>query len=409
MPYPSLQTLHPQRKVALPRLSVGIPACPPLRRHASAAKRMKIHPLPLFLLVSMTRLALAAGDGEAFFESNIRPLLINHCLECHDSSKGKTKGQLDLSHAAGWQKGGESGPAIVPGNPGESILMKAVHYSEANMEMPPKGKLASTQIALLHEWIQRGAEDPRTAPQAKGEPTANPPNLTEASEFWAWKPPVKPEIVTSGHPVDFLLQNQDKPTDAEAHVVLRRLTFLLTGLPPTLEELERFSASYAANPAKSHEMMVEALLKTDAYAEEMARRWLSVARFTESSGGGRSLLYKDAWKYRDWVIEAFRSSMPMDTFLQKQIAGDLMPQPSSREEANLQQAAIGFLCMGPTNYEEQDKQQLRWDIIDEQLDTIGKAFLGQTIGCARCHDHKFDPISQNDYYALVCRSGITLC
>jgi hypothetical protein len=173
--------------------------------------------------------------------------------------------------------------------------------------------------------------------------------------------------------------------DADAGTLRRRLAFDLTGLPP------------AAAGAGGSEGSVDALLATPAYAERMASHWLDIARFAESSGGGRTLPFKDAWRYRDYVIESFQSDVPVNRFITEQIAGDLMPAPDAAARRR-QLTATSFLVLGPTNYEEQDKQMLRMDIVDEQLDTIGKSLLGQTIGCARCHDHKFDPIPITDYY-----------
>lgn len=380
----------------IPHLAKPVPCAEPVQMRTRA----------LLLLALSVSSAAAGDDGVDYFEKRIRPLLEQRCLECHSTARGKVKGGLDLDSKAGWEKGGDTGPAIIPGDAENSLLMRALHHTERDLEMPPDGKLPEPEIALLAEWIRRGAPDPRVA-GAKA--TAQGMTVEQGREFWAWKPPVKPsppEVAGAVHPVDQFVRAKAAakgltpagPADAET--LCRRLHFVLTGLPPSPEDLDAFCQDYARDAATAISRRTDRLMQSPHYAEEMGRRWLDLARFAESSGGGRTLLYKDAWRYRDWVIQALRSRMPVDRFLQEQIAGDLLPTGDAAEQ-NRRLTATGFLCFGPTNYEEQDKQQLRFDIIDEQIDTIGKVMMGQTLGCARCHDHKFDPISQRDYYALA--------
>ena len=332
----------------------------------------------------------ADGAGDAFFEKKVRPLLLEHCLECHTAGK-KTKGGLALDSRAGWQVGGDGGAAIVPGNVEESLLIKAVRYTDTNLQMPEKRKLPDAAIAVLEEWVKMGAPDPREG-QAMAKKKSG-MSLDDGRKFWSYVAPRKPavpEVKDAAWPrnsIDrFVLSKLEaaglRPSpDAAPDVLARRLSLNVTGLPPS-------------------GMSLDAMLASPQFGEHWGRHWLDVARFAESSGGGRTLLYKDAWRYRDYVIEAFNANVPFDRFLREQIAGDLL-NPANPDERRRLLTATAFLALGPTNYEEQDKQQLRFDVIDEQLDTIGKTVIGQTVGCARCHDHKFDPIPQRDYYALA--------
>ncbi len=353
--------------------------------------------LTLTWLVSTAR--TPAEDGADFFEKRVRPLLAERCFECHSPEK-KVKGGLRLDVREGWAKGGDTGPAIEPGKLDESLLITAVRYHDKDLQMPPKKKLSEAEVATLEEWVRLGAPDPRTGAGAVAKKQTG-LTIEEGRKFWAYIAPKKcepPAVKDAAWPrgdIDrFILAKLEEKGlqpvgDAAPEVLARRLCYALVGLPPTREQA-----------ACSVEQLVDELLGSPHFGEAWGRHWLDVARFAESSGGGRTLLFKDAWRYRDYVIEAFNSDRPFDQFLREQIAGDLLPAGDPGQRSR-QLTATAFLALGPTNYEEQDKQQLRFDIIDEQLDTIGKAVLGQTIGCARCHDHKFDPIPQRDYYALA--------
>ena len=368
------------------------------------------------LLSAVGARSAEAGDLE-FFEKKIRPILAERCYECHAADK-KIKAGLRLDLTAGWLQGGDSGPAVIPGNVDQSPLIKAVRYSGLDFEaMPPKSALPKEEIALLEDWVKRGAPAP-AAPAGGARVRQVGLSLDEGKKFWAFIPPAEPAIPAApagGWPrteIDRFVVAQweakglTPAPDAGRAALLRRASFDLTGLPPTPEAIEAFERD--ARP-EAFARVVDAMLASPHFGERWGRRWLDVARFAESSGGGRTLLFKDAWRYRDYVIDAINRDVPFDRFIREQLAGDLLPA-ANHEEKSRQVVATGFLSLGPTNYEEQAKDALRMDIVDEQLDTLGKAFLGMTIACARCHDHKFDPIPTQDYYALagILRSTHTL-
>lgn len=377
----------------------------------------RIPRLTCCLLLALPAGAFAAAPPAVdadFFEKRIRPLLLEHCTECHGDNK--QKGNLRLDFKGGWEAGGDSGPAITPGHLETSLLWKAVSYTDRDLKMPPKKKLSADQIADLSAWISGGAIDPREAPAGVVAHKGAAPKAD--GSFWSFQPPAvhpAPAVQNKAWPANdidrFILAKQEaaglKPAaDADAATLVRRLTFDLTGLPPTEAQLK--DASRLTSPA-GLEAFVDSLLATPAFAERWASHWLDMTRFAESSGGGRSLPFKDAWRFRDYILESLRENAPVDRMITEMLAGDLLPHKDAAERRR-QLTATGFLALGPTNYEEQDKGMLRMDIVDEQLDTIGKTFLGMTIGCARCHDHKFDPISARDYYALagILRSTRTL-
>jgi hypothetical protein len=372
--------------------------------------------VPAFASLSQAALLSATfSAGESgYFEKKVRPLLEEHCLECHSAAK-KIKGGLRLDFESGWKTGGDSGPALVPNDPDASLLIKAVRYRDPDFQMPPRKKLAPREIDILEEWVRTGAPDPRRddpASQSAVHTKSKALPLENATSHWAYRaiarhaePVVKNASWAQGAIDRFLLHAMEQAPiqpvrDADATTVCRRLHLLLTGLPPEAEAIEAFEQEYQRDRREAVSKTADSLMASPAFAEAFARRWLDLTRFAESSGGGRTLLFKDAWRYRDYVLHSIHADVPLNRFITEQIAGDLLPASTVKERAKLL-TATGFLALGPTNYEEQDKQQLRFDIIDEQLDTIGKAFLGQTIGCARCHDHKFDPIPQRDYYALA--------
>lgn len=360
----------------------------------------------IFVILIAQRSVAASSDVE-FFEKRIRPLLLEHCQECHGEEK--QKGSLRLDHQMGWQVGGDSGPALVPRKVDESLLWKAISYTDRDLKMPPKNKLSAEQVADLKQWIESGAVDPRSAPSTKGKLGSQP---KVDGRFWSFQLPVikpAPAVKMSYWPAQQIdryvlakLESQGlKPApDAEAATLARRLAFDLTGLPPS---------DASSSIKESLEKQVDHLLESPAFAERWTSHLMDMTRFAESSGGGRSLPFKDAWRFRDYLLESIRDGVPMNRMIQEMIAGDLLPYQNAAEHRR-QLTATGFLALGPTNYEEQDKGMLRMDIVDEQLDSIGKSFLGMTIGCARCHDHKFDPIPTRDYYALagILRSTKTL-
>jgi len=350
----------------------------------------------------------AAGEFD-FFEKEIRPLLYKHCYKCHSAEAEKLKGGLLLDSRQGWAIGGDSGPAIVPGDVEGSLLLRAVSYEDGDLQMPPKYKLADHERAALAAWVEAGAADPRdhqTVGKAKGI------DLAKGRKFWSFRPVVN-HAVPKMNPapgqgknlgaIDRFILSRLAKEDIEQvdlarpETLLRRLYFDLIGLPPTPEQIDGFLTDPSL---EAYARLVDRLLGSPQFGETWGRHWLDVARFAESSGGGRSLMFKDAWRFRDYVINAFNDDKPFDQFIREQIAGDLMP-PGTRKQQNERFVATGFLALGPHNYELQDKELLRMEVVDEQIETVGRAFLGMTLGCARCHDHKFDPVPTNDYYALA--------
>ena len=356
------------------------------------------------LLFVLTALASAAADsaGIEFFEKRVRPVLVERCYECHGEKK--QKGGLRLDSAATTLKGGESGPAFAPGKPEESRLIKAISWSDPDFQMPPKNKLTEAEIASLTEWVKLGAPDPRTNSPSQ----ISNLNSDGATNHWAYRPlktTALPDVKSAEWPrgdIDrFILSKLESKNilpngDAERATLLRRAYYDLVGLPPAPEQIDAFVTDTSSD---AFSRVVDRLLASPEFGERWGRHWLDVARYAESVTL-RGLVFKEAWRYRDYVIDAFNHDLPYDQFVREQIAGDLLPS-SDISEKRRRMIATTFLALGNSNLEEQDKAQLRMDIVDEQLDTIGKAFLAQTIGCARCHDHKFDPIPTRDYYAMA--------
>lgn len=373
----------------------------------------------LTALMVLGGLAVTAGEskkapsakddiaGIAFFEQRIRPVLAENCYKCHSADVKKPKGGLLLDTREGIRNGGLSGPGVVPGKPKESWILKAIRH-EGDVRMPPDSKLPANVIGNIEKWIAMGAPDPRDGKSAAAKGYMD---LEEGRKFWCFQPPraqALPEVKDKDWPLNlidrFILHSLEKQElgvfpQADRRTLIRRATFALIGLPPTPQEIDAFLAD-GADDLDAFAKVVDRLLASPHFGERWGRHWLDVARYAESSGGGRSLLFKEAWRYRDYVIRAFNEDKPFNQFLIEQIAGDLL-EAKTPEERRWLLIATAFLLLGPHNYERQDKPILEMDIIDEQLDTLGKAFLGQTIGCARCHDHKFDPIPTKDYYALA--------
>lgn len=351
------------------------------------------------------------GNAEqiAFFEKKIRPVLAEKCYKCHAENSEKIKGGLVVDTREGIRRGGDSGPAIVPGDLAKSLLIESLRYINKDLQMPPEksgGRLPDSVIADFEKWVRMGAPDPR---EGKTAAVKSEWDTEKARSHWAFQPvkqPAVPSVKDTAWPktdVDrFILAGLEarglKPVgDAAPEVLLRRVCFDLTGLPPTPEQVDFF----VANPdAKSFERIVDALLKSPRFGERWGRHWLDVARYAESSGKDVNCLYPHAWRYRDYVIEAFNQDKPFDVFVREQIAGDLLNAKDSHDRA-LKQIATGFLAIGTRSLNERSPKQLALDTADEQIDTVSQAVLGLTVACARCHDHKFDPIPQRDYYALA--------
>ncbi len=381
---------------------------------------MSFHPamnlpmLRLFHLASFGFLVLgpvsarAVDPDEQFFESRVRPLLAKRCYGCH-SKEEKIKGELLLDSRNGWQVGGTLGPAIVPGNPDESLVVEAVRYETADLEMPPKGKLPDHEIAILEEWVRRGAFDPRVDESVKPKDGID---LEAGRQFWSFRPvetTEPPSVADSDWPRSdsdrFVLAQLEEnglapAADADPATLLRRLSYDLTGLPPSPDRVESFSAAFAADPDRAVSAEVDLLLAADGFGEKWGRHWLDLARYADSNGSSFNVVLRSAWRYRNWVIDAVNENLPVDEFIRRQLAGDLLPW-QSQEERDENLIASAYLMMGSKVLGLFDKDQLQMDVVDEQLDLFGKGLLGMTLGCARCHDHKFDPIPTADYYALA--------
>ena len=351
---------------------------------------------------------LAAGDDDLFFESKVRPVLIKRCYDCHSTEK-KTKGGLALDSRAGWQHGGDNGPAIIPGDLTKSLVIKAVRYLDKDFAMPPKSRLPADEVAILEEWVKRGAPDPRNGETAKAAKPKRTINLDEGRKFWAFQPvanPAAPAVKDSAWPKDpvdrFLLAKIEakglKPAgDADRHTWIRRVSLDLTGLPASADEVLAFSADKSED---AYAKVVDRLLSSPAYGERWARHWLDLTGYADMIGTSNEIFAEHAWRYRDYLIQAFNQDKPFDLFIKEQLAGDLMPSSSPEQRAS-QLVATGFLMVGDLEIVNPDKAKMETDHIDTQLIKIGGAFLGMTMGCARCHDHKFDPVGLEDYYGMA--------
>ena len=361
-----------------------------------------------FALLLTTPALLAAGDDDVFFESKVRPVLINRCYECHSAEK-KIKGGLNLDSRAGWQAGGDNGAAIIPGDLAKSLVIKAVRYLDEDFAMPPKGRLPADEVAILEEWVKRGAPDPRTGDASKAAKPKRGFDLEAGRKFWAFQPvadPAAPAVKDSAWPKDpvdrFLLAKIEakglKPAgDADRHTWIRRVSLDLTGLPASADEVLAFAADKSDD---AYAKVVDRLLASPAYGERWARHWLDLTGYADMIGTSNDVFAEHAWRYRDYLIQAFNEDKPFDRFILEQLAGDLMPA-SSPEQRVSQLVATGFLMVGDIEIVNPDKAKMEADHIDTQLIKIGGAFLGMTMGCARCHDHKFDPVGVDDYYGMA--------
>ncbi|MCS7024113.1 MAG: DUF1553 domain-containing protein [Bryobacteraceae bacterium] len=351
------------------------------------------------MLVSFVPFVLTAGQEEsvAYFEKHVRPLLAEKCMGCHGGGNSPAMSGLRLDSRESILKGGSRGPAIVSGKPEESLLIQAVRHTAGSLKMPPGKKLSDAEIAALMNWIQQGA------------PWGQAAKTPVAGKHWAFIPPQKPPVPTVKdpaavyNPIDaFILSELERrglkqvPL-ADKRTLIRRATYDLTGLPPTPAEVEAFLNDPSPD---AFAKVIDRLLGSPRYGERWGRHWLDVARYADSNGLDENLVYKNAFRYRDYVIRAFNQDKPYDQFVQEQLAGDLMP--AADEQTTFERwTATGFLSLGAKMLAEDDPVKMEMDIIDEQLDTTARTFMGLTIGCARCHDHKFDPIPQTDYYAMA--------
>ena len=366
--------------------------------------------------------AISPADLQ-FFENKIRPVLVENCYKCHSHDADRVKGGLFLDSSAALLAGGDTGPAIIPGKPADSLLLAAISYKDEELQMPPKGKkLTDAQIADFTEWIRRGAPDPRVPTAAKpGSATAGYGGV--GKKHWAFQPVSKPAVPAAATPADtawiknpvdnFILAKladhglSPNPA-ADRRTLIRRLTFDLTGLPPTEAEIIAFESDSLRDSDSAYAALVDRLLASPAYGERWGRYWLDVARYSDTKGdakGREDLRYANAWTYRDYVIDAFNRDKPYNQFVVEQLAADRLLAESvkkakaknpSAEPPHDQRvlAALGFLSLG--NKFDGNPH----DIINDRIDVTSKAFLGLTATCARCHDHKFDPIPTKDYYSL---------
>jgi len=360
--------------------------------------------IALLLIAGQTPAAGPDAGGMEFFEKRIRPVLAEHCYKCHSAQAKKPKGGLMLDSRAGLLTGGDSGPAVVPGKATKSRLLQALRH-EGDLHMPPKGKLSGAIIADFEAWITMGAPDPRDGKTST--PTAT-IDWDRARQFWAFQAPGKhspPKVKDPSWPkkeIDFFVlaeleQRRLQPArQASRRALLRRATFDLTGLPPTPEEMDAFlkDESMAA-----FAKVVDRLLRSPHYGERWGRYWLDVARYADDQALAFTTPSPHAHRYRDWVIQAFNANMPYDEFLRLQLAGDLLPEPATDYFARL--AGLGFQGLGAKYHKGSVAAQVMADEMDDRIDTLSRGLLGLTVACARCHDHKYDPIPTRDYYSLA--------
>lgn len=385
-------------------------------RLVPAGRASRLHILRGFCQFGLTLLSsfalaqsgFAAGDGVAFFEQKIRPVLVEHCYSCHSAGAKKLKGNLYLDSKAGWQKGGDSGaPAILPGDPEASLLIRTIRHEEEDLEMPPKKpKLSDAVIADFMAWVKMGAPDPRD-----GQPLA----VNRADKTW-WS--LQPLKVASASAEDSNLELKLKPLSIDAFIeaklrekglalnppadpraLIRRLTYDLHGLPPTPEEVEAFAADAIRHPQAAIRHLIDRLLASPRYGERYGRHWLDVVRFGESNGFERNFIIDDLWPFRDYVIRSINDDKPFDRFITEHLAGDVIGKDDPAVEVG-----SAFLVAGPYddvgNQDPVAQANIRAATLDDMVTATGGAFLGLTINCARCHNHKFDPIPAEDYYRM---------
>ncbi len=351
------------------------------------------------LLAVVATNGVLADDGTTFFEKHIRPVLVTQCYTCHSDQAKKARGGLRLDTRAGLLKGGDTGPAIVPGHPDKSLLVQAVRHTDT-LKMPPEDRLTKDQIASLAEWVAMGAPDPRTGGDA-------PPavDVATAKSHWAFRPLTSPAVPTVRDtdwpltPVDcFILAPLETASvvpagPADRHTLIRRATYGVTGLPPTTTEVETFNADSSPD---AFAKVIDRLLDSQAYGEHWGRHWLDLARYADTSGCNSDFPVPTARLYRDYVVASFNADKPYDRFVREQVAGDLLPASSDREQReNL--IATGYLATARRFGSANSEHHLT---LEDAIDNLGKVVLGLSLGCARCHDHKYDPVPAADYYAL---------
>ena len=354
-----------------------------------------------------------SDEDRVFFETDVRPILVNRCYECHSRDAESIESELELDSRDGWQRGGSRGATIVVGDPSASLLIQSLSYEDPELQMPPDRKLPDREVSILRDWIKRGAPDPRRASEkTRAEGAKDAFDIQHrVAEHWAWRPverPPVPDVADTGwviDPVDaFILQGHEQvglkaAPDADALTWRRRVSFDLTGLPPTRSELETFAS---APSAADYERVVDELLGRQSFGETWGQHWLDLVRYAETKGHEGDYEIPNAWRYRDYVINALNQNVPYNQFVTEHIAGDLIhpPRLDPKTRTNQSVQGTGFWFLGEATHSPVDIRGEEVDRVANQIDVFGKAFLGMTIACARCHDHKFDAISTADYYAL---------
>jgi Protein of unknown function (DUF1549)/Protein of unknown function (DUF1553)/Planctomycete cytochrome C len=377
----------------------------------------------VWVLILALRLIPAALGAESskftpeqleFFEQKIRPVLVANCYDCHSEEKGKNKGELTLDTRDGIRAGGDRGPTIVPGKPDDSVLINAIRQV-GQLHMPPDsrgGPLPDEVIADFEKWVKDRAADPRDSAKIVSARAAKPEKVYDWDKergYWAFHKPnlvAPPKVADEKWPkgeIDhFVLAKLEEKglqpvRDADKRTLVRRVYYDIIGLPPTAEQVEAFAKD---NSPDAYEKLVDHLLSSPRFGEQWGRAWLDVARYGESTGMDRNLNFPYAWRYRDYVINSFNNDKPYNRFIVEQLAGDQLPYWNQQErDENL--TATGFLAIGPKGLNETRVKYSKWQVVNDQIDAASRGFLGLTVGCAQCHDHKFDPIPQRDYHALA--------
>lgn len=369
----------------------------------------QILPIALFLVLPTTSVLAAEPDaaGIEFFETKIRPVLVENCYECHSSQSDTIQGGLLLDSRDAMLRGGDSGAAMVPKDLTASLVLTSIKYE--SFEMPPSGPLPKSVISDFEKWIEMGGPDPRNEPSnPNADSVKKEIDFDQARKFWSFQPPQRhePPVVENADrvtgPVDsFILSRLETAgltlnEEADRRTLIRRLNFVVLGLPPTIEEVEAFVADESPN---AWEKQIDRVLSSPHYGERIARMWLDLMRYAEDQahivGNDTSLCYPNAYLYRDWVINALNADMPYDEFVKRQLAADKMEPDNA--DAHI---ALGFLGLGPKYYR-RGAPEVMAEEWENHVDTVTRGLLGLTVACARCHDHKYDPIPTTDYYALA--------
>lgn len=358
----------------------------------------------------------ADNKGMGLFETTIRPVLIQHCYPCHSATSPDLKGELRLDSRPAMRRGGKSGPAITPGAPLESLLIDALHHR--TRKMPPDKKLSDEILTAFEQWISLGAPDPRDQEPTDQELAEQSwQNILQSRRDWWSLNPVQPSSIPEVKNTEwvkqaldyFILSRQEQQgitaaATADSRTLIRRLSFTLTGLPPSLNEVEQFLNNCKSDPDAAYQKLVEQLLKSPHFGEHWARHWMDVVRFTETHGNEWNYEVHYAWRYRDYLVRAFNNDLPFDELVREHIAGDLIQTSRSHPEKGYNESVIGtaFYRFGEINHDDCIAlRSIGYDILANQVDTLTKAFQASTVACARCHDHKIDAFSTRDYYSLL--------